>query len=151
MKFCRPILYKFPNQKSSVINSISHLKLTPNGLVNLSKKRKFHLSSSRRYPKTIKEKLELWKNKYFTMQLPVFLSAHPLYHLFTHLCTKYLRTTKFRLSHRSMWPNIRFTVPWSCSTAHWSGQLSFSLTDESDYSAVTGACSVQLWPISSLC
>ena len=25
---------------------------------------------------------------------------HPLYHLFTHLCTKYLRTTKFRLSHR---------------------------------------------------
>ena len=28
--------------------------------------------------------------------------SHPLYHLFTHLCTKYLRPVKSRLSHRTM-------------------------------------------------
>ena len=41
------------------IDSISHLKLTPNGLVELFLKNESFTYSSRRYLKTIKEKLEL--------------------------------------------------------------------------------------------
>ena len=41
------------------INSISHLKLTPNGLVEIFLKNESFTYSSRRYLKTIKEKLEL--------------------------------------------------------------------------------------------
>ena len=41
------------------INSISHLKLTPNGLVEIFLKNERFTYSSRRYLKTIKEKLEL--------------------------------------------------------------------------------------------
>jgi len=41
------------------IDSISHLKLTPNGLVEIFLKNESFTYSSRRYLKTIKEKLEL--------------------------------------------------------------------------------------------
>ena len=41
------------------INSIYHLKLTPNGLVEIFLKNESFTYSSRRYLKTIKEKLEL--------------------------------------------------------------------------------------------
>ena len=41
------------------IDAISHLKLTPNGLVEISLKNESFTYSSRRYLKTIKEKLEL--------------------------------------------------------------------------------------------
>ena len=41
------------------INSISHLKLTHNGLVEIFLKNESFTYSSRRYLKTIKEKLEL--------------------------------------------------------------------------------------------
>ena len=47
--------------QSEIINidSISHLKLTPNGLVEIFLKNESFTYSSRRYLKTIKEKLEL--------------------------------------------------------------------------------------------
>ncbi len=47
--------------QSEIINidSISHLKLTPNGLVEIFLKNQSFTYSSRRYLKTIKEKLEL--------------------------------------------------------------------------------------------
>ena len=47
--------------QSEIINidSISHLKLTPNGLVEIFFKNESFTYSSRRYLKTIKEKLEL--------------------------------------------------------------------------------------------
>ena len=47
--------------QSEIINidSISHLKLTPNGLVEIFLKNENFTYSSRRYLKTIKEKLEL--------------------------------------------------------------------------------------------
>ena len=41
------------------IDSISHLKLTPNGLIEICLKNESFTYSSRRYLKTIKEKLEL--------------------------------------------------------------------------------------------
>ena len=75
--------------QSEIINidSISHLKLTPNGLVEIFLKNESFTYSSRRYLKTIKEKLELRKNKYFTTQLLVSSSASSSlssFHSFMH-------------------------------------------------------------------
>ena len=69
------------------IDAISHLKLTPNGLVEIFLKNESFTYSSRRYLKTIKEKLELWKNKSFTMQPLAFSSASSSlssFHSFMH-------------------------------------------------------------------
>ena len=54
-------LYQILISQSEIINidSISHLKLTPNGLVEIFLKNENFTYSSRRYLKTIKEKLEL--------------------------------------------------------------------------------------------
>ena len=46
-------------QETVNTDSISHLKLTPNGLVEIFLKNESFTYSSRRYLKTIKEKLEL--------------------------------------------------------------------------------------------
>ena len=47
------------DQKETIKGKISHLKLTPNGLVEIFLKNESFTYSSRRYLKTIKEKLEL--------------------------------------------------------------------------------------------
>ena len=57
------------------IDAISHLKLTSNGLIEIYLKNESFTYSSRRYLKTIKEKLELWKNKFSTMPQLVSSSA----------------------------------------------------------------------------
>ena len=75
------------------IDAISHLKLTSNGLIEIYLKNESFTYSSRRYLKTIKEKLELWKNKYSTMPQLVSSSASPYllsFLLSTHQVTTHL-------------------------------------------------------------
>ena len=79
------------------IDAISHLNQPQRPSRNLSQKRKFHLLFTP-LPKTIKEKLELWKTNLSRCSRWCTYRPHPLYPLFTHLCTKYLCPTKSRVS-----------------------------------------------------
>ena len=93
------------------IDAISHLKLTSNGLIEIYLKNESFTYSSRRYLKTIKEKLELWKNKYFTMPQLVSSSVSSYllsFHSFIpQITTRHLVQSQLLVNS---WAVIRFTV-----------------------------------------